>query len=114
MALENSRGWPLRGIGRGTVDADVEEVCSYVDALSFAWDELGRDTGLPLSMRLLLETHRRLLVGARGAEKQPGEVRRSQNCRCYRGCSCARGEKVADRVMAQEASEQSSCDRERG
>ncbi|MCB9628185.1 MAG: Fic family protein [Sandaracinaceae bacterium] len=65
--------------GEAPVDADVEEVCGYVDALNFAWDELGRDTGLPLSMRLLSETHRRLLAGARGAQKQPGEVRRVQN-----------------------------------
>ena len=65
--------------GEAPVDADVEEVCGYVDALSFAWDELGRDTGLPISMRLLSETHRRLLTGARGAQKHPGEVRRSQN-----------------------------------
>ena len=65
--------------GETPVDADVEEVCGYVDALSFAWDELSSDTGLPISVRLLSETHRRLLAGARGAQKQPGEVRRSQN-----------------------------------
>ncbi len=65
--------------GEAPVDADVEEVCGYVDALGFAWDELGSDAGLPISMRLLSETHRRLLAGARGAQKQPGEVRRSQN-----------------------------------
>ncbi len=71
LAVEASGGAP--------VDADVEEVCGYVDALDFAWDELGQDAGLPISMRLLSETHRRLLSGARGAQKQPGEVRRSQN-----------------------------------
>lgn len=65
--------------GEVPVDADVEEVCGYVDALGFAWDELGSDTGLPISMRLLSETHRQLLAGARGAQQQPGEVRRSQN-----------------------------------
>lgn len=60
-------------------DADVEEVCNYIDALNFAWDQLGREDGLPLSMRLLSQTHQRLLSGARGAQKQPGQVRRSQN-----------------------------------
>jgi len=65
--------------GNAPVDADVEEVCGYLDALSFAWEELGSGTGVPLSMRLLSEAHRRLLAGARGAGKQPGEVRRSQN-----------------------------------
>ncbi|MDF1524598.1 MAG: Fic/DOC family N-terminal domain-containing protein, partial [Trueperaceae bacterium] len=65
--------------GEAPVDADVEEVCGYVDALTFAWDHLGRADGLPLSMRLLSETHTRLLSGARGAQKHPGEVRRSQN-----------------------------------
>lgn len=65
--------------GEAPVDADVEEVCGYVDALNFAWDELGRADGLPLSTRLLSATHARLLRGARGAQKQPGEVRRTQN-----------------------------------
>lgn len=65
--------------GEAPTDADVEEVCAYVDALDFAWDHLERTDGLPLSMRLLSETHARLLSGARGAQKQPGEVRRSQN-----------------------------------
>lgn len=60
-------------------DADVEEICNYLEALRFARGELADENGLPLSMRLLHETHRRLMRGVRGAEKQPGEVRRSQN-----------------------------------
>jgi len=58
---------------------DVEEICGYVSALNYAWAELGSETGLPISMRLLSETHSRLLSGTRGSQKQPGEVRRSQN-----------------------------------
>jgi Fic family protein len=65
--------------GEAPVNADVEEVCGYLDALNYAWEELKSESGLPLSTRLLCETHRRLLAGARGAQKQPGEVRRSQN-----------------------------------
>ncbi len=59
--------------------ADVEEVCNYLDALSWARRELARPKGLPLSMRLVHGVHRRLMKGVRGASKQPGEVRRSQN-----------------------------------
>lgn len=65
--------------GEAPTDADVQEVCGYLDALNYAWAEIDRDAGLPISMRLLSEGHKRLLSGARGAHKQPGEVRRSQN-----------------------------------
>ncbi|HLN24743.1 MAG TPA: Fic family protein [Patescibacteria group bacterium] len=60
-------------------NADIEEVCNYLDALTYAREQLGAQDGLPLSMRLLGETHRRLMSGVRGANKQPGDVRRSQN-----------------------------------
>lgn len=59
--------------------ADVEEVCNYVEALSFARSEIARPKGLPLSTRLLCQAHKRLMKGVRGAEKQPGVVRTSQN-----------------------------------
>jgi Fic family protein len=59
--------------------ADIEEVCNYLDALGYARAQLANPKGLPLSMRLLSETHQRLMRGVRGAEKTPGEVRRSQN-----------------------------------
>ena len=60
-------------------NADVEEVCNYLDALAYSREQLADPIGLPLSMRLLSETHQRLMRGVRGAEKLPGEVRRSQN-----------------------------------
>lgn len=58
---------------------DVREVCNYVDALTFAREEIAGATGLPLSTRLLCEAHKRLMRGVRGADKMPGEIRRSQN-----------------------------------
>jgi Fic family protein len=68
------------GADPGTApDADVEEVCNYLDALAYARAQLSDPKGLPLSMRLLGESHRRLMRGVRGADKVPGEVRRSQN-----------------------------------
>ena len=60
-------------------NADVEEVCNYLDALAYSRSQLADPRGLPLSMRLLNETHQRLMRGVRGADKLPGEVRRSQN-----------------------------------
>ena len=63
----------------GAPNADVEEVCNYLDALAYARAQLATPKGLPLSMRLLSETHSRLMRGVRGAEKLPGEVRRSEN-----------------------------------
>ncbi len=58
---------------------DVEEVSNYLRALRWTREQLHDPAGLPISVRLLCEAHRRLLDGARGAGKQPGELRRSQN-----------------------------------
>jgi Fic family protein len=58
---------------------DVEEVTNYLRAFRFVRDNLRSARGLPISVRLLNEAHKRLLDGARGAGKQPGELRRSQN-----------------------------------
>lgn len=58
---------------------DVQDVCNFLDALVYARREIARPKGLPLSTRLLCEAHKRLMRGARGADKQPGEIRTSQN-----------------------------------
>ncbi|MGK0184408.1 MAG: Fic family protein [Verrucomicrobiales bacterium] len=60
-------------------NADVREVCNYLDALNFAREQLRSPEGLPISLRLLNEAHARLMQGARGDNKLPGEIRRSQN-----------------------------------
>lgn len=59
--------------------ADVEEVTNYLDALAYARGQLASKRGLPLSLRLLNEAHKRLMHGVRGSGKRPGEIRRSQN-----------------------------------
>ena len=61
-----------------TPNPDIEAICNYLEALRYARAELARTDGLPLSMRLLNEAHRRLMQGVRGAGRRPGEVRRSQ------------------------------------
>jgi len=58
---------------------DVQEVCNYVEALTYARAQLASAKGLPLSMRLLNEAHKRLMRGVRGASKAPGQVRKTQN-----------------------------------
>lgn len=66
------------GLKIGNAD-DVEEVTNYLLAFRWVQSQLRDPLGLPISVRLLCEAHRRLLDGARGASKQPGELRRSQN-----------------------------------
>jgi Fic family protein len=66
--LEETPGVPLD---------DVQEVSSYVAALTHGLSRL--DEGFPLSLRLLREIHGILLAEGRGADKTPGEFRRSQN-----------------------------------
>lgn len=58
---------------------DVEEVTNYLRAFRWVQEQLRDPKGLPISVRLLRDAHRLLLEGARGAGKQPGELRRSQN-----------------------------------
>lgn len=58
---------------------DIEEVTNYVAAINHALAQIHSDRGLPISVRLLNNCHRLLMQGGRGADRQPGEIRRSQN-----------------------------------
>ncbi len=70
----------LRHESRGDAGAppqgDLLEVVNHVRAAEHALTSLGR---LPLSLRLLRETHGVLMRGVRGETMTPGEFRRSQN-----------------------------------
>jgi len=66
------------GLAIGNAD-DVEEVTNYLRAFQWVQSQLRSSQGLPISVRLLSHAHRLLLDGVRGAGKQPGEIRRSQN-----------------------------------
>ena len=58
------------------INAEVDDVVNYIKAAKYA---IKRLETLPLCNKLLLETHKILLSGVRGKEKNPGEFRKSQN-----------------------------------
>lgn len=62
--------------GDRPLDADVEEVINYIEAMQTGLERLA---DLPLSARLIREMHAIILAGVRGRERQPGELRSTQN-----------------------------------
>ncbi|WP_347558028.1 Fic family protein [Robbsia sp. KACC 23696] len=60
----------------GARTKDIAEVVNYVDAMNYGMERLAT---LPLSLRLIRETHSRLMDGVRGEHKDPGEFRKTQN-----------------------------------
>ncbi len=65
---------------------DVAEISNYVTAMNHGLERLDE---LPVSLRLIREIHRILLEEVRGAERTPGEFRRSQNWIGAPGCTLA-------------------------
>ncbi|WP_026072846.1 Fic family protein [Nodosilinea nodulosa] len=65
---------------------DVVEVVNYISAINYGLERLKE---LPVSLRLIREIHQELMKGVRGAERNPGEFRRSQNWIGSAGCSLA-------------------------
>ncbi len=76
-SLSDLLEFELQGAPGAPTD-DVTEVSNYVAALNHGLRRMRADH-FPLSSRLIREMHARLLSSGRGAEKLPGEFRRSQN-----------------------------------
>ena len=55
---------------------DVEEVVNYIEALNESLPKLDK---LPVSVRLIRQVHETLMRGVRGQNKNPGEIRKTQN-----------------------------------
>lgn len=56
---------------------DVKETTNYISALTLGLSNMAQ--GVPLSLRILKESHAELLRGTRGSTTGPGEFRRVQN-----------------------------------
>lgn len=67
-----------------TLPRDVDEVINYVRAMNHG---LARLAELPVSVRLIRETHAELMRGVRGGRLQPGGLRTSQNWIGPAGCT---------------------------
>ncbi len=63
---------------------ETEEIVNYIHALNYGIALLEK---LPMSIRYFKELHKELLKGVRGYDKEPGEIRRSQNWIGPRGCT---------------------------
>ena len=63
---------------------ETEEIVNYVHSLNYGIDLMKR---LPISIRYLKEIHKELLKGVRGEQKNPGELRHSQNWIGSKGCT---------------------------
>jgi Fic family protein len=70
----------------GEKPKDIAEVVNYVGAMNYGLERL---VDFPLSLRLIKEIHAKLLEGVRGAQRDPGEFRRTQNWIGPSGCTLA-------------------------
>jgi Fic family protein len=65
---------------------EVAEVVNYIAAVNYGLERLKT---LPVSLRLIREIHKKLMQGVRGAERDSGEFRHTQNWIGSGGCSLA-------------------------
>ena len=84
--LEEVLQFEVEGSSRLGFSSDVREMSNYVQALNYGLERL---EDLPLSLRLLRQIHKRLMVGTRGGQHSLGEFRTGQNHIGPDGCTLA-------------------------
>jgi len=85
-SLDDLLEYEAKQVRRGKT-VDVNEIVNYVEAMNYG---LVRLESMPMSIRLMKEIHAKLLCGnVRGCEREPGELRRSQNWIGPDGCTLA-------------------------
>lgn len=83
--LEDVLAWEIEAHNSDS-PKDVEEVVNYIAAMNHG---LARLPEFPLNLPLIQEIHALLLKDTRGATREPGEFRRSQNWIGPAGCTLA-------------------------
>ena len=63
---------------------EIQEVANYIDGINYGLENLD---ALPICTRLIREMHERVLRGARGEHRAPGELRKIQNWIGPEGCT---------------------------
>lgn len=74
---------------------ETEEIVNYVHSLNYGIELMN---SLPISIRYIKEIHKELLNGVRGKNKNPGELRRSQNWIGPGGCTLSNATLVPPNV----------------
>lgn len=85
--LEDVLEWEISSIkAQHDNPKDVEEVVNYISAMNYGLERLAE---FPLSLPLIKEIHAQLLRQGRGARREPGQFRHTQNWIGAEGCTLA-------------------------
>lgn len=84
--LEDVLQFEVEGAIHQGISSDVREISNYVAAMNYGLEGL---EDVPLSLRLIKQIHKQLLVGTRGGGHSLGEFRTGQNHIGPEGCTLA-------------------------
>ena len=84
--LEDVLQFEVEGAIHQGISPDVREIANYIAAMNYGLEGL---EDVPLSLRLIKQIHKQLLVGTRGGGHSLGEFRTGQNHIGPEGCTLA-------------------------